>query len=282
MTQRSRAWCFTINNYTLVDEMHVRDVSAEAEYLICGKEKGDQGTEHLQGYVYFKNARTFNSVKKKIPRAHIEKARGDAKANREYCSKESIWLEEGDMPAQGERVDLYEIRDSIVAGEKVDNIAMEKPHIYHKYGRTLNKLEDLVMRNKFRTEMTTCEWIWGPTGTGKSHRAFEGYTPSTHYVVPDDNGWWDAYAQQDIVILNDFRGWIPYNVLLQLIDKYPMTVKRRGREPMPFTSKHIIITSSLKPEEIYKHRVEEDSIEQLLRRIRVIHLKDKYDTEVVG
>ena len=39
--------------------------------------------------------------------------------------------------------------------------------------------------------------------------------------------------------------------------------------PLPFTSKHIIITSSLGPEEIYNKRDAEDKIEQLMRRINV-------------
>lgn len=145
--------------------------------------------------------------------------------------------------------------------------------IYHQYGRTLNKLEDLKMRNISRDEITTCDWIYGETGSGKSHRVFQDYHPSTHYLWRNDNGWWEGYTQQHYIIMNDYRGEIKYNELLQLIDKYPYFVKRRGKEPLPFTSKHIFITSSLSPEKIYHNRVEEDKIEQLLRRINVIHLQ---------
>lgn len=127
------------------------------------------------------------------------------------------------------------------------------------------------MRRKFRTEMTTCDWLYGPTGTGKSHAAFKDFTPDTHYVWKSDNGWQDGYAQQPTVIINDFRGEIPYNELLQMVDKWPYYVKRRGREPMPFTSKHIIITSSLPPDAIYHRRLEEDSLEQLNRRINLVY-----------
>ena len=77
---------------------------------------------------------------------------------------------------------------------------------------------------------------------------------------------------QDTVILNDFRGNLKYEELLQLVDKWPKSVKRRNRQPMPFVSKHIIITSSLPPEQVYVQRNEKDSLDQLLRRITVIEM----------
>ena len=100
-------------------------------------------------------------------------------------------------------------------------ILVEEPIKIHQYGRTLEKIDDLRMSKMFRTEMTDGIWLWGGTGTGKSHEAFSGYNPDTHYMWVNDKKWWDQYKQQDIVILNDFRGEIAYNELLQMIDKWP-------------------------------------------------------------
>jgi len=145
------------------------------------------------------------------------------------------------------------------------------------YGRTLSKIEDICMRKRYRTEMTTCTWYHGKTGVGKSHKAFEGFTPDTHYVwKTNDNGWQDGYQQQEIVIINDFRGEIKYNDMLNLIDKWAYTIPRRGREPMPFTSKHVIVTSSLPPDQVFTRRLEEDSLEQLIRRIDVVELTERF------
>lgn len=64
------------------------------------------------------------------------------------------------------------------------------------------------------------------------------------------------------------------NELLMMIDKHPnYFVRRRGREPLPFTSKKVIITSSMSPEEVYHNLAENDKLEQLLRRIKVYNLK---------
>jgi hypothetical protein len=124
--------------------------------------------------------------------------------------------------------------------------------------------------------MTKCDWVYGPTGTGKSHYAFSNYSPETHYVYPNDGGWWDGYVGQEVVIINEFRGGIMYSELLDLLDKYPKQVRRRGREPVPFLAKLIIITSSKHPCSCYDGVYQEDdSIDQLLRRINLIKMDQK-------
>lgn len=267
--KKRRDYSFTAFIKPSYDERQMR-------YFIIGEEVCPTTQRlHYQGYVYFYNPKTFKQCidyfgKKKI---HIEVSKGDPKENRAYCSKDDKYEEYGEIPSQGRRVDLEQIATEIAEGKKVDDIALENPEIYHQYGRTLSKLEDLRLRKNYRTEMTEGVWYWGRTGVGKSHKAFEGFTPETHYVVrTDDKGWWDGYTQQETVIINDFRGHIPYDSLLRLIDKWPEYVPRRGREPMPFTSKRVIITSSLKPEDVYNRRNDNDCIEQLLRRITVIEL----------
>jgi len=274
---KSRGFCFTWNNFTSDSVVAVEKVMKSARYGIFGSEVGEKGTPHLQGYVYFDNARSFEALRKKMIGAHIEIAKGSPDQNREYCSKGGKFLEFGVIPKQGTRRDLAAVAEDVKNGLKVDTICINEPMMFHQYGRTLNKIEDLMARKKFRTEMTKGIWYWGSTGTGKSHKAFEGFTPETHYVVPNDNGWWDGYTQQKIVILNDFRGEIPYNMMLQLVDKWPMVVRRRNREPMPFTSEIVIVTSSLPPAQLFNRRADEDDIAQLLRRFVIECL----DTEVV-
>jgi hypothetical protein len=184
----------------------------------------------------------------------------------------------GVKPKQGFRNDLEGIKDSILEQKlSVEEICIQNPNLYHQYGRTLNKLEDIALRKRFRTEMTKCEWVYGPTGCGKSHHAFKDYNPDTHYVYPNDGGWWDGYTGQEVVIINEFRGGIMYSELLELLDKWPKTIRRRNREPVPFLAKLVIITSSMRPFEVYKGIVESgDSISQLHRRVKLIKMEQKW------
>lgn len=90
---RARGWCITVNNYdaqvynTLIDYC-----KQNTHQYIVGKEVGEQGTPHLQGYLYFKNAVSFNTIKSICPTAHVEKAKGKPQANFEYCSKEGDFV----------------------------------------------------------------------------------------------------------------------------------------------------------------------------------------------
>lgn len=283
----SRNFEFTHNNYTQEDIDKI--LNWNCRYVVIGEEIAPTtGTPHLQGYVEFNSSVMWKTVtnKKNKNYGFIDKwcQVSTKRCPIEYCKKDGKFHEKGTPKHQGERSDLKEIADSIINGTKVDEICMEKPMTYHLYGRTLNKIEDLVMRKKYRTHVTKGIWYWGSTGVGKSHKAYENFHPDTHYTLPNDNGWWDGYTQQETVIINDFRGEIPYNQLLQMVDKFPFSVRRRNREPLPFTSKTVIITSSLPPNLVYKHREAEDSLEQLLRRFDIIELKDKNNgtAEVVG
>lgn len=86
--KRYRAYCFTLNNYNENDIKHIIDKFGTKAQYILAKEKGENGTPHIQGYVKFKNPKDFNAIKKIMPRAHIEQAKGTIKDNWTYCSKE--------------------------------------------------------------------------------------------------------------------------------------------------------------------------------------------------
>ncbi|QBC65298.1 replication-associated protein [Chicken circovirus SDWF] len=243
------------------------------------------GTPHLQGCIWFKREKSIVQLRKKINEGfpegiHVDVRSADSvEGCMSYCSKDGKEIVEyGKPPKQGERTDLIAVRDEIMNGRTVDSICIDNPMLYHQYGRTFSKIEDLRMRSLFRKEMTRCKWHYGLTGTGKSHEVYQDFDPKTHYVLNlNDNGYWEGYTQQDIVILNEFRGQIPLGELLDLIDKWPKSVKRRNREPMPFISKWIYITSPYAPGELYKNACrDEDKLDQLLRRVEVIHHSTKF------
>lgn len=261
------------------------ELTCEMKYLGYGSETcPTTGKHHWQGFLGWKSPKTISAARKCMPHIRIAVCKGSLQDNINYCSKESelTWL--GKPPLnQGKRTDLIEIRNRILdEGVTVDELCVENPIIFHQYGRTLERLETLALRKVFRTEMTKGIWISGPTGTGKSHAAMEGFTPETHYILPlEDNGWWDGYKQQDTVIINEFRGQIEFATMLSLVDKWPMYVKRRNKEPVPFTSKKIIVTSPLRIREVWETS-NQDSIDQMCRRFEEIRLSIFYHQPETG
>lgn len=273
---RSRAYFITEMNYDELAPERVDKFCQTGVYGIwCRETAPTTGTPHLHWYVRWKNARQLSAIKKLFPRAKIEVAKGDDADQYIYMSKtDPNFKQYGVMSAQGKRTDLDEVKNEIMEGKRVDDIVLENPELYHYYGRTLHKIEDLRMRKVFRKHQTKGYWLWGETGCGKSDYAFYNFHPDTHYKWNYDGGWNDAYAQQDIVIVDEFRGQMPMNELLTMIDKHPnYSVRRRGREPLPFTSKKVYITCSKPPEEVYHNLSENDKIDQLFRRIEVIHFE---------
>lgn len=275
---RSRKLVFTSFDETEPYHNFDKDeiIDNQAKFLIYGREiTPSTGKKHFQGFVYFYEKISIAKAKKylKIDKGWFQYAFADIDANITYCSKDGDFTVHGTKPMQGKRTDIIEDKNRIMNGEiSVDEILLEDPIKYHQYGRTYEKIEDLYMRRQWRTEMTRGIWYYGATGTGKSHVAYKDYDHTTHYDLINDNGWWDGYKQQEIVVINDYRGWIPYDRLLTLCDKWPTKVRRRNREPLPFMSKTIIITSSLPPDEVYNNRNENDKIEQLLRRFKVVEV----------
>lgn len=198
---------------------------------------------------------------------------GSLEQNESYCSKEGELVKFGNPPKQGERTDLKKVNEEIKNGKTVQEIRQENPNLYHLYGRTLEKLEDDKILKNYRSGKTECLWIYGPTGTGKTEfvdNELKDVNPDDIYIWSNDKGWWDEYKQQKYVVMDDYRGEIPYNQLLKMTDKYKFCkVSRRGKPAIPFNSVKIFITSSLHPKDVYHNRFDEDSISQLLRRIEI-------------
>jgi len=285
MAQRTRFFCVT--NFKLDTDYEAIIAKGQIRYIAVGEEVcPSTGRKHHQVWVYTHNAlRTGKLALKKIgemfgpPTAHVEAMRGSMAENDAYCQKEGMFTEYGEKPAPGARGDIAAVAQEIINGKRsVDDILIEQTEFYHKYGRTLRELEAVVMRKKWRTEMTQGIWYVGPTGCGKSHKAYEGFNPDTHYVKNLNEDWWDGYKQQDIVILNEFRGQIKFPELLDLCDKWPKTVKWRNREPVPFISKIVIVASIKRPEDIYVNAVQdEEPWGQFERRFKVIDLPNWRD-----
>lgn len=259
-----RHWCFT--SYTEVKY----DVSW-MRYLVVGKETcPSTKRKHYQCHVYSEKPLRFTGIKKKLQGAHIEVS-VDPDKSIAYCKKDGDWQEFGKKPEQGARTDLTSLKDKILAGTTVSSIVLEDPQAYHQYGRTLQKIEDIKesqMKRNFRPEVY---WFYGPTGTGKSHYV-HSKEKDLYCKSFNDDKWWDGYHFQEAVLLDDYRGEMKYNDLLQFLDKYPYTVPRRGRAPIQMMAKRIYITAPKKPEEIYLDN--SDSIDQLLRRIKEVRLFD--------
>lgn len=82
--RKTRSYVFTLNNYMQSEIANI--VDGDSYEYVFQEETGANGTPHLQGGLYFKNQVPFSTVKKLIPRAHIESCK-NWHATKNYCSK---------------------------------------------------------------------------------------------------------------------------------------------------------------------------------------------------
>lgn len=129
MSLKSRNWCYTLNNYT--DEQYNTICLIECKYHVIGKEVGEKGTKHLQGYIEYVNAMSFDSVRTMLFNSHIEKRMGTRIQAAEYCKKEKQFVEFGKLIAQGERSDITEVMELIKAKEFIIDDHQKEYARYH-------------------------------------------------------------------------------------------------------------------------------------------------------
>lgn len=112
---KSTRWCFTLNNYSLDHEDTLKAVPST--YLVYGKEKGISGTPHLQGFIIFKSQNRLSALKKILPTAHWEPAKGSSLQASDYCKKDGDFFEQGSFPGNsGKRNDLESFKLAVKEG----------------------------------------------------------------------------------------------------------------------------------------------------------------------
>nr|WQA30140.1 MAG: rep protein [Cressdnaviricota sp.] len=185
----------------------------------------------------------------------------------DYIRKDGdVFLEQGDLRCRGRKATKTHL-------PTIEEAGLLTNKEYEQYSSAHAKTLDYARRSyallhakeHMRFEPVKVHWLYGPTGTGKSRRAFEAGAYRLTYRDGFFNDWGDA----KILWLDDYRGEIPYNLLLQLLDGYRSSLIvniKGGHKVVDYDEMYI--TSPLSPSDCYPRQAEkQDSIKQLLRRI---------------
>lgn len=269
MSQRSRAWCFTCNNY---NEDDISRLQIDYEYLIYGKEVGESGTKHLQGYIHFKNAKTFKSLQKKLGSSfHIEKRRGTFQQAIDYCKKEGDFVEFGNKPltpveAGKKGVEKRKAKNLAVIDGDLEEL-VRAGEISINEVPVLKKAKLILQQegNAIQTDGVRGEWYWGPPGVGKTHKA---RTENPGAYIKDQNKWWCGYAGEKVVILDDFDTSCLGHYLKIWADKWKCYGEVKGGK-VALKHEKFIVTSNYLPEHLWSE--DEQMRDAIKRRFKVTH-----------
>lgn len=279
MPSKSRNWCFTLNNYTAEDLPELWNLE-HVVLLVYQAEVGEEGTPHLQGYLELSGPRQLSYLKSLHARAHWEMRRGTREEAMLYCMKDETqhsapclyWKNEWQTRELGctmeckewllslgirlihktssdsdAKLRLESIREKLQDGSSsIEEVADEDFDLWVRYYRAFEKY--IVLKTPPRNYDVDVEIIQGPTGTGKSRWCLDNY-PDAYWK--QRSNWWDGYFKHETVILDEFYGWLPFDLLLRVCDRYPLLVETKGGQ-MQFVARRIIITTNHPPSSWYK------------------------------
>lgn len=256
---RYRNWCFTINNPDVPDIEELYGLKKCAKRAVFQLEKGDQGTEHIQGVIQLKNGKTFSAMKKCLTRAHLEVCR-DLQASFKYCMKEEGRIDEpviwGDIEVTpGTRTDLR-----TACQMEIEDVIELMPEVYVKYHKGLEKLA-LYRAKKVIRDVKVIVY-YGEPESGKTRRVYEE-DPEVYAVPTGDKLWFDGYTGEKSILFDDFYGGIKYGDMLRYLDRYPLIIPTKGGFTVAQWTK-VYITSNVRPEYWYPNIKDKRA---LMRRI---------------
>lgn len=257
---QSKRWCFTLNNPgTVVPNF------SNVKYGVAGREVGESGTPHLQGFVVFRTNKRLGAVREWLPGAHFEAARGTSEEAAGYCKKDGLYYEEGVCPQDSRNRGADYWKDVIVsarAGRAEDT----HPEIYVRYhGFCLRESSRFL---KLPNIESCCGlWIQGASGVGKSYHVRQ-FGPLFDKQI---SNWWCGYNHEPIVLIDDVtpdNGKFIASGLLRWTDRYSCNVQVKGGS-MQIRPKLVVVTSNYNIDQVFGDV--NVSIEALKRRFHYVY-----------
>jgi len=228
------------------------------------------GFLHWQIIVAFATKKRLSAVTDTFGKYHAEPTRSNAAD--EYVWKDDTAIEGtrfllGRKPlVRGNDKDWETIRDQARAGE-LEAIPADV------YVRNYNSLKRIAVDHMRPVSIERQVVVfWGPTSTGKSHRAWEQAGLSAFPKDPRTK-FWDGYRNQENVVIDEFRGDIDIAHCLRWFDKYPVIVEVKGSSVV-LSARRIWITSNIEPIEWYPN-LDKTTQTAFLRRLKIFEITDK-------
>lgn len=297
---QSRKWNIRISNP--LDHGLTRDVLLakirrfNPVYFCIADEIGlENGLPHVHVHIYrHPSAIGSSALLRAFPGAHLQKAYGTCRSNRDYVSKTGKWendpkadqrvegsfYEEGELPAEREapedwkaRLYYYVVEEGLTNMEIISRDVSFSTRI-----KSMNELREEWLSDKYMHENRdlTVIYKWGATATYKTASIFEQHGPhDVARITPGRKGEviWDAYHGQNVVVLEEFdSSKVPIRDMLMWADVYPTKLAARYFDRVA-CYEHLYVTSNLPLSRHYREvqQNEPETWKAFVRRIKEVH-----------
>lgn len=286
-TTQSKFWIFTKPNYNEADVAFIKaHVPETAKYITFGYEIAPTtNMHHLQGYVEWRVRKNLAEVRNLLPGAHVAIRRGTAEQARDYCQKDGVFEEEGEMfdnQGQGHRSDIDDFK-CWVTKYHLDHgckpveceYSVQFPGLFLRYRANLKSLVDFICPDPVLEDGALKDWqgdVWTiiqsepddrkiifivdkQGGIGKTwlQRYLLSHIPARAQVLSMAKRDDVAHAvdeSKDVFLFNIPRGgmeFLNYTVLEQIKDKMVFSPKYNSRTKIFAKNTHVFVFCNEEP-----------------------------------
>lgn len=290
-TSASRKFQITFNNPLLHGYTHeviiknLEELTGCQYWCLCDEIGEENATPHTHVYCAYKNPKEFHAMRRRFYGAHIEIARGSHSENRDYIRKQGKWAndakhetnlpetfrESGELPEepsahmkQSEAI-LAMIEDGATNADILRAFPSAMNHL-PRIEEARQALNEEQCRKEFRK--LDVYYIWGPPGVGKTRGVMEKYGYENVFRVTDYEHPFDGYSGEKVLLLDEFRSSLPFALMLNVIDGYPLKLPcRYAKRVARYTKVFIVTNIPLNSQYPNVQREEPVSYQAFLRRI---------------
>ena len=296
---QARKFLLTINNPEIHGMTHEEIIERiqrfNPDYFCLADEIGISGTEHTHVFVYSESPMRFSTMKNRFPTAHIDKATGSCKSNRDYIRKDGKWAETdkaltkvegtfaeyGNLPNEADEKSpkmaqlIQWVRDGLTNQE-----ILESDPSYALRTKDIDVLRQELRTAEYigKNRDVQVHYIFGATGTGKTRSIYEKHPAGdicriTNYATKGHTNF-DSYRGEAVLVLEEFHSQIPIADLLNILDIYPLKLPARYYDRVAC---YIVVymTSNIPLEEQYTG-IQKDKPETWNAFLRRIHTVTEY------
>lgn len=256
-----------------------------------------EGLKHCHVVLEDNKVMRFSAVKKAFPSMHIEPTKGNKEQAEDYINKRGKWEEKGEQiistarygeikGAQGQRRDFEIIEDLIFQGLTPNEI-FNQSFSFRRYDKYVKQAYyDKRVKETPVLRPVTVYWHVGESGSGKTYtyvQLCEQYGENNVYLLNDyDKGGFDNYNGQKILCMDEFRGQMRFQLLLNYLQGYKIQLPCRYANSFALWDEVHIFTV-LPPELVYQKMVDDnqhlDTYSQLKNRIDYVVFHQKIGFE---
>lgn len=223
------------------------------KYCIFSLEQGkEEETPHFQGFITFGIGKRFATIKKYLPFAHIEQARGSNAECRDYCKKSDTHVagpfEIGEFVEQRARTDKSNFIQLIHSGITNSELAKLDSNLY--LSTSQSKIEAIradaheIYRRICRNVVVT--YIYGPPRVGKTSSIFKKYGLENVFTIDNYGDFqFNGYNYENVLLMDEFNSQVrPITKLNKLLEPFPLKLNIKGGYVYSAYEKIYIVSNS--------------------------------------